>query len=178
MCTTLCLRCCENVDLACLTSVSDAEQLYTDAALVLDASTRVAAVSGSGANDLHFMHEHTVDFSPFSAHLMLYENGDLARLTSVCDAEQLYTDAALVLDASTCVAAVSGSGAIDLHFIHRRLAAALSTTASPTATLSTTASASAILAATFAASASATAAVAAASCAQTIIQRTQRNITS
>ena len=50
---------------------------------------------------------------------MLYENGDLARLTSVCDAEQLYTDAALVLDASTRVAAVSGSGAIDLHFMHK-----------------------------------------------------------
>ena len=73
------------------------EQLYTDAALVLDASTRVAAASGSGAIDLHFMHKHTVDFSPFSAHLMLCENVDLARLTSVCDAEQLYTDAAPVL---------------------------------------------------------------------------------
>ena len=113
----------ENGDLARLTSVCGAEQLYTDAALVLDASTRVAAVSGSGANDLHFMHEHTVDFSPFSAHLMLYENGDLARLTSVCDAEQLYTDAALVLDASTRlstrVAAVSGkvapSSSISTH---------------------------------------------------------------
>ena len=55
---------------------------------------------------------------------MLYENGDLARLTSVCDAEQLYTDAALVLDASTRVAAASRSGAIvivliDLHFMHK-----------------------------------------------------------
>ena len=97
------------------------EQLHTDAALVLDASTRVEAASGSGAIDLQFMHKHTVDFSPFSAHLMLCENVDLARLMSVCDAEQLCTDAALVLDASTRsstrVAAVSGSGAIviDLH---------------------------------------------------------------
>ena len=56
---------CENVDLARLTSVCDAEQLYTDAALVLDASTRVAAASRSGAIvvivliDLHFMHKHS-----------------------------------------------------------------------------------------------------------------------
>ena len=50
---------CENVDLACLTSVCDAEQLCTDAALVLDASTHVAAVSGSGAIDLHYMHKHS-----------------------------------------------------------------------------------------------------------------------
>ena len=63
----------ENVDLACLTSVCDAEQLYTDAVFVLDASPRVAAASGSGAiiMDLHFMHKLIVDFSPFSAHLML-----------------------------------------------------------------------------------------------------------
>ena len=46
-----------NVDLACLTSVCGTEQLYTDAALMLDASPRVAAVSGSGAIiiDLHFI---------------------------------------------------------------------------------------------------------------------------
>ena len=31
-----------------------AEQLYTDAALVLDASTRVAAAARSGPIDLHF----------------------------------------------------------------------------------------------------------------------------
>ena len=65
-----------NVDLACLTSVCGTEQLYTDAAFMLDASTHVAAVSGSGAIiiDLHFMHKlctSLVDFSPFSAHLML-----------------------------------------------------------------------------------------------------------
>ena len=49
---------CENVDLACLTSVCGTEQLYTDAGLLLDASTHVAAASGSGAIviNLHFMH--------------------------------------------------------------------------------------------------------------------------
>jgi Ni,Fe-hydrogenase I cytochrome b subunit len=49
------------------------EQLYTDSALVLDASTRVAAASGSGAIDLHFMHKHTLSllFPFFSEHLML-----------------------------------------------------------------------------------------------------------
>mgnify|MGYP007011293943 CR=1 FL=1 len=54
----------ENVDLACLTSVCDAEQLYTDAVFVLDASPREAAASGSGAIviNLHFMHNHTIDF--------------------------------------------------------------------------------------------------------------------
>ena len=34
----------------------------------------------------------------------------------LCVAEQLYTDAALVLDASTRVAAAKRSGLIDLHF--------------------------------------------------------------
>ena len=46
---TSCLRCRENVDLACLTSVCGTEQLYTDAALVLDASPHVAVASGSDA---------------------------------------------------------------------------------------------------------------------------------
>ena len=39
--------------LMCITWICDAEQLYTDAALVLDASTRVAAAAGSGLIDLH-----------------------------------------------------------------------------------------------------------------------------
>ena len=38
-----------------------------------------------------------------------------ASLTWVCDVEQLYTDAALMLDASTRVVAAAGSGLIDLH---------------------------------------------------------------
>ena len=41
---------------------------------------------------------------------------DLASLTWICDAEQLFTDATLVLDASTRVAAAARSGLIDLHF--------------------------------------------------------------
>ena len=61
------------------------------------------------------MHKSTVDFSPFSAHLMLCENVDLACLTSVCDAEQLYTDAAFMLDASTRVTTAAGSCLIDVH---------------------------------------------------------------
>ena len=38
-----------------------------------------------------------------------------ASLTWICDVEQLYTDAALMLDASPRVAAAEGSGLIDLH---------------------------------------------------------------
>ena len=37
------------------------------------------------------------------------EEADLASLAWICHAEQLYTDAALVLDASTRVAAAEGS---------------------------------------------------------------------
>ena len=43
------------------------------------------------------------------------EKADHASLTWICDVEQLYTDAALMLDASTRVAAAEGSGLIDLH---------------------------------------------------------------
>jgi hypothetical protein len=38
------------------------------------------------------------------AHVRCYEEADLASLGWICDAEQLYTDAALMLDASTHVA--------------------------------------------------------------------------
>ena len=52
-----CLWSCEEADLASLTwtptTTNHAEQLYTDAALVLDASTRVAAAVRSGLIDLH-----------------------------------------------------------------------------------------------------------------------------
>ena len=44
------------------------------------------------------------------------KEADLASLGWICDAEQLYTDAALVLDASTRVATAARSGLIDLHF--------------------------------------------------------------
>jgi hypothetical protein len=66
------------------------------------------------------MHKHRRLFNVLCcAPHALRENVDLACLTSVCDAEQLYTDAGLLLDASTHVAAASGSGAIviNLHFI-------------------------------------------------------------
>ena len=46
-------RCCEEADLASLGWICVAEQRCTDAALVLDASTRVAAAAGSGLIDLH-----------------------------------------------------------------------------------------------------------------------------
>ena len=42
----------EEADLASLAWICHAEQLYTDAALVLDAYTRVAAAAGSGARCL------------------------------------------------------------------------------------------------------------------------------
>ena len=47
------LMSCEEVDLASLTWISYAEQLYTDAAFMLDASTRVAAAAGSCLIDVH-----------------------------------------------------------------------------------------------------------------------------
>ena len=43
------------------------------------------------------------------------EKADCASLTWICDVEQLYTDAALMLDASPCVVAAAGSGLIDLQ---------------------------------------------------------------
>jgi hypothetical protein len=47
-------RCCEEADLASLGWICFAEQRCSDAALVLDASTRVAAAAGSGLIDLLF----------------------------------------------------------------------------------------------------------------------------
>ena len=47
------LMSCEDVDLASLTWISYAEQLYTDAAFMLDASTRVAAAAGSCLIHVH-----------------------------------------------------------------------------------------------------------------------------
>ena len=43
------------------------------------------------------------------------EKAVCASLTWICDVEQLYTDAALMLDASPRVVAAEGSGLIDLH---------------------------------------------------------------
>jgi hypothetical protein len=49
------------------------------------------------------------------AHARSCEEADLASLRWICVAEQLCTDAALVLDASTRVAAAAGSCLIDVH---------------------------------------------------------------
>ena len=49
----LMLGCCEKADCASLTWICDVEQLYTDAALMLDASPRVVAAAGSRLIDLH-----------------------------------------------------------------------------------------------------------------------------
>ena len=81
-----------------------AEQLYTVAALVLDASTCVAAAAGSSLIDLHL--NCVVDLRRDGLGCRLHRpcSHDLACITTICDAEQLYTEAALVLDASTRVA--------------------------------------------------------------------------
>ena len=86
---------------------------------MLDASTRVAAAAGSSLFDVHL--HCVVDgalLNPMVAnsHAWSCEEADLASLGWICVAEQRCTDAALVLDASTRVAAASESGLIDLHF--------------------------------------------------------------
>ena len=102
-----------------ITSICDAEQLYTDAALVLDASTRVAAAAGKRpdrpALAMRRRPSRWVTGRINRAHARSCEEADLASLGRTCDADQLYTDAALVRDTSTSVAAVAGSGLIDLH---------------------------------------------------------------
>ena len=52
--STVHARCCEEADLASLGWICDAEQRCTDAAIVLDTSTRVAAAARSGLIDVHF----------------------------------------------------------------------------------------------------------------------------
>jgi hypothetical protein len=113
-------RSCDEAVLASLTWICDAEQLYTDAALVLDTSTRIAAAARSGLIDLHFALRcrpcGRVSGRPQRAHVRCCDEAVLASLTWICDAEQLYTDAALVLDTSTRIAAAARSGLIDLRF--------------------------------------------------------------
>ena len=48
-----CARCCKEADLASLGWIKYAKKRCTDAAFVLEASTRVAAAAGSGLIDLH-----------------------------------------------------------------------------------------------------------------------------
>ena len=108
-------RSCEEAVLASLTWICDAEQLYTDVALVLDAFTRVAAAAGSSLIDLqlHCVVDHA-DGSQ-AASTCSREEAVLASLGWICDAEKRCTDEALVLDAFTRVAAAAGSSLIDLH---------------------------------------------------------------
>jgi hypothetical protein len=109
---------CEEADLASLGWICVAEQRCTDAALMLDASTRVAAAAGSGLIDVHL--HCVVDLADGShqpcTHARCCEEADLASLGWIKYAEKRCTDAALVLDASTRVAAAARSGLIDLHF--------------------------------------------------------------
>jgi len=80
--TVLHARSCEKADLASLTWICDAEQLFTDSTLVLDASTRVAAATRSGLIDLHFAFvvDHA-DGSHQRADVGYCVEADLARLT-------------------------------------------------------------------------------------------------
>jgi hypothetical protein len=67
---------------------ADAEQLFTDAALVLDTSTRVAAAAGSGLIDLHL--HCVVDHPDETGWVAGCINcaHDLACITCICDAQQ------------------------------------------------------------------------------------------
>ena len=83
---------------------------------MLDASPRVVAAEGSGLIDLHAPRvvDHA-DGTTTRAYARSCGKADHASLTWTCDVEQLYTDAALMLDASPRVEAAEGSGLIDLH---------------------------------------------------------------
>jgi hypothetical protein len=93
-----------------------AEQLYTDAALVLDASTRVAAATGSGLIDLH-LHCVVDHMQTRWVGLQVERNSahDLVCITSICHAEQLYIDTAFMLAASTRVEAAARSDAMSIR---------------------------------------------------------------
>ena len=83
---------------------------------MLDASPRVVAAEGSGLIDLHAPRvvDHA-DGATTRAHARSCGKAVCASLTWICDVEQLYTDAALMLDASPRVVAAAGSGLIDMH---------------------------------------------------------------
>ena len=83
---------------------------------MLDASPRVVAAAGSGLIDLHAPRvvEHA-DGTTTRAHARSCGKANHASLTWICDVEQLYTDAALMLDASPRVVAAAGSGLIDMR---------------------------------------------------------------
>ena len=75
----------KEADLACLGWIYRVEQLYTDAALVLDASTRAAAAARSGLIDLRFAPPPRFDLSQVSARLFCRPlrniNGPLSKNT-------------------------------------------------------------------------------------------------
>ena len=74
-------RCCEEADLASLGWICVAEQRCTDAALVLDASTRVAAAARNGLIDLRFAfvvdHADVSQATTQRAHVESCEEADL-----------------------------------------------------------------------------------------------------
>ena len=70
--------CCEEAVLASLTWICDAEQLYTYAALVLDASTHVAAAARSCLIDVHL---HCVDDSALESKTATTMLGQARKLT-------------------------------------------------------------------------------------------------
>ena len=113
----LMLGCCEKADCASLTWICDVEQLYTDAALMLDASTLGVAAAGSGLIDLQVPRvvDHGTRWRNNRARVCRVwscDEVDHASLPWICDADRLYTDAALMLDASPRVVAAAGSGLI------------------------------------------------------------------
>ena len=99
---------------------------------MLDASPRVVAAAASGLIDLHAPRvvEHA-DGTTTRADARSCGKANHASLTRICDVEQLYTDAALMLDASPRVVAAAGSGLIDLH-LRRRVDHAEGTQHAPT----------------------------------------------
>ena len=102
-------------DLVCIMSICHTEQLYTDAALVLEAAAAGKRPDRS-ALAMRLQPCRWVAGRINRAHARCCEEAVLASLGWICDAEKRCTDAALVLDASTRVAAAARSGLIDLHF--------------------------------------------------------------
>jgi len=94
--------------------ICDAERLCTDAALVLDASTRIAAAAGSGVLDAR-LHKHLRFF-----HFLGCFVGPscYSSIQSLVNTGLLYTGAALVPCASTRDAATAQSGVLEHVHVH------------------------------------------------------------
>ena len=85
-------------DLVCIMSICHTEQLYTDAALVLEAAAAGKRPDRSAlAMRLQPCRWVAGAHQPRAQHARSCEEAVLASLTWICDAEQLYTDATLVL---------------------------------------------------------------------------------